>query len=433
MTAGDTARGGKRSVLQLYNTLTRTKEPFTPRQPGTVRFFTCGPSIYQPPHVGNYRTFLYEDVLHRYLKYLGYRVEWVLPFTDVEDKAFAEAEHLGVSLQELTDRIAARFHEEARMLRIHPPTFNPRSSTTVEEAAGIIQTLLAKGHAYRDGKDIFFDPMKYPGFGRLARIDLSRWPRKRRRFRKDTYPGARWNYGDFILWCGEEGGNAPVWETVVGRGRPSWNVQDPAMVLPFLGPSIDIHAGGIDNLARHHDYVLAIMESVTGKPYTRFWLHGGHLLIGGKKMSKSRGNIVYPATLLSEGYTPEQIRFYLILGHYRRRKNLLPGKLKEAADRLARVRQAAASLEKGGRSGVGDTGAVPLLRSMEQGFRDRMNDDLDVAGAWAHLERILWDLEGMAACGRLREGDANRATATLRRIDSVLQVIYPVAGPEPES
>jgi len=223
-------------MLQLYNTLTRMKEPFTPREPGIVRFFTCGPSIYQPPHLGNYRTFLYEDVLHRYLKYLWYRVDRVLPFTDVEDKAIAEAERRGISLQDLTDAVAARFHEEARMLRIHPPTYNPRSSTTVEEAVAIIQALLDKGFAYRDGRDIFFEPMKYRGFGRLARIDLSRWPEKRRRFRKDTYPGVRWNYGDFILWHGERKGDTAVWETPVGRGRPSWNVQDPATILPFLGP-----------------------------------------------------------------------------------------------------------------------------------------------------------------------------------------------------
>jgi cysteinyl-tRNA synthetase len=418
------------SMLQLYNTLTRMKEPFTPREPGVVRFFTCGPSIYQPPHLGNYRTFLYEDVLHRYLQYLGYRVERVLPFTDVEDKAIAEAERQGVSLQDLTDCIAARYHNEARMLRIHPPTYNPRSSTTVEEAAEIIQTLLEKGCAYRDGKDIFFEPMKYPGFGRLARIDLSRWPRKRRRFRKDTYPGVQWNYGDFILWHGEQEGDTVVWETVIGRGRPSWNVQDPATILPFLGPTIDIHAGGIDNLARHHDYVLAIMESFTGKPYARFWLHGGHLLIGGKKMSKSRGNIVYPATLLDEGYTPEQIRFFLVHDPYRQRKDLYQESLKEEADRLSRIQQMAASLEEDLRGTEDGTGADPLIRSLEEGFRERMDDDLDMEGAWEHLERILAALDGMAREGRLGKKDAGEATRILRRIDGVLQVIYPVAGTE---
>jgi len=415
-------------MLQLYNTLTRMKEPFTPREPGIVRFFTCGPSIYQPPHLGNYRTFLYEDVLHRYLQYLGYRVDRVLPFTDVEDKAIAEAERRGVSLQDLTDAVAARFHEEARMLRIHPPTYNPRSSTTVEEAVAIIQALLEKGFAYRDGRDIFFEPMKYRGFGRLARIDLSRWPEKRRRFRKDTYPGVQWNYGDFILWHGERKGDTAVWETPVGRGRPSWNVQDPATILPFLGPTIDIHAGGIDNLARHHDYVLAIMESLTDKPYAAFWLHGGHLLIGGKKMSKSRGNIVCPATLLAEGYTPEQIRFFLIHGHYRERKDLYRETLKEAADRLFRVQQMAASLDGNHGATGGGSGAATLLRILQEGFRERMDDDLDVAGAWAHLERILADLGDMAREGRLGKKAAGKATRILRRIDGVLQVIYPVTA-----
>jgi len=413
-------------MLRLYNTLARKKEPFTPREPGVVRFFTCGPSIYQPPHLGNYRTFLYEDILHRYLQYQGYRVDRVLPFTDVEDKAISEARRLGISLQDLTDRVAARFHDEARMLRIHPPTHNPRSSTTVDEAVGVIQTLLAKGYAYRDGRDIFFEPMKYRGFGRLARIDLSRWPATRRRFRKDTYPGIRWNFGDFILWHGEQEGDTVVWETAIGRGRPSWNVQDPAMILPFLGPAVDIHAGGIDNLARHHDYVLAIMEVLTDQPYARFWLHGGHLLIGGKKMSKSRGNIVCPATLLNEGYTPEQVRFFLILGHYRDRMDLYRESLKEAADRLSRVQQMAASLE-GDFPGEGDdSGAAALIHSLEGGFTERMDDDLDVEGAWGHLEEILAILHERAVEGRLGKKAAGEATRILRRIDGVLQVIYPV-------
>jgi cysteinyl-tRNA synthetase len=298
----------------------------------------------------------------------------------------------------------------------------------VEEAVAIIQALLEKGFAYRDGRDIFFEPMKYRGFGRLARIDLSRWPEKRRRFRKDTYPGVQWNYGDFILWHGERKGDTAVWETPVGRGRPSWNVQDPATILPFLGPTIDIHAGGIDNLARHHDYVLAIMESLTDKPYAAFWLHGGHLLIGGKKMSKSRGNIVCPATLLAEGYTPEQIRFFLIHGHYRERKDLYGESLKEAADRLFRVQQMAA-LIGGNHTGRGN-GSEPaaLLRSLEEGFRERMDDDLDVAGAWAHLEQALAAIGDMAREGRLGKKTAGEATRILRRIDGVLQVIYPVTA-----
>jgi cysteinyl-tRNA synthetase len=415
-------------MLQLYNTLTRKKEPFTPREPGVVRFFTCGPSIYQPPHLGNYRTFLYEDILHRYLQYLGYRVDRVLPFTDVEDKAIAEAERQGVSLQDLTGPVASLFHEEARMLRIHPPTHNPRSSTTVDEAVAIIQALLAKGYAYRDGGDIFFEPMKYRGFGRLARIDLSRWPAKRRRFRKDTYPGVQWNYGDFILWHGERKGDTAVWEAAIGRGRPSWNVQDPAMILTFLGPSVDIHAGGIDNLARHHDYVLAIMEALTGQPYARFWLHGGHLLIEGKKMSKSRGNIVCPSTLLASGYSPEQIRFFLILGHYRDRLDLSEKSLREATGRLTRVQQMAGSLVGDLRGKGDDARAAPLIRSLEEGFRERMDDDLDVAGAWGLLEKILTALHGMAVGGTLGKEEAAHATSILRRIDGVLQVIYPVQG-----
>ncbi|MDD1661367.1 MAG: class I tRNA ligase family protein, partial [Methanomicrobiales archaeon] len=299
-------------MLRVYNTMSRRKEAFLPRSPPVVTFFTCGPSIYQRPHLGNYRTFLYEDILERYLGFTGYHVERVLPFTDIEDKALAQAEKEGMSLSDLTSRVAEEFYGEACLLRLKPPTYNPRSSTTIEYAVELIERLLEKGIAYRYGPDIYFDPLKFKGFGRLFRLDMSRWPKKKRHFGKDTYPGIRWNYGDFILWHGERKGDPVVWETRIGKGRPSWNVQDPGMVIPFLGNSIDIHAGGIDNLYRHHDYNLAIVESLTGREFARYWMHGGHLLIDGKKMSKSRGNIVYISDLTSRGYAPEEIRFFLI-------------------------------------------------------------------------------------------------------------------------
>jgi cysteinyl-tRNA synthetase len=411
-------------MLRLYNTMTRRKEAFRPRDPPVVKFFTCGPSVYLPPHLGNFRTFLYEDLLERYLLFLGYRVERVLPFTDIEDKAIAQAEKEGVGLADLTGRVAGEFYREACLLRIRPPTWNPRSSTTVESAVELIGRLLEKGIAYRHGPDIFFDPLKVPGFGRLFRIDMARWPKKKRRFRKDTYPGIQWNYGDFILWHGAREGDTPVFETRIGPGRPAWNVQDPAMALPFLGNSLDIHAGGIDNLYRHHDYNLAIVESLTGREYSRFWLHGEHLLLDGKKMSKSRRNIVYLADLLSQGCTPEEVRFFLIYGHYRDRMNMTKENLDAARTRLGELRALAGQI--GAAKGTGaPSGSAPPANELEEVFRELMDDDLDVKGAVDGILRSLRGLADRQGRGDLPPVEGRAALEALRRVDSVLQVIFP--------
>jgi cysteinyl-tRNA synthetase len=310
-----------------------------------------------------------------------------------------------------------------------PPTWNPRSSTTVESAVEVIEGLLGKGVAYRLGPDIFFDPLKVPGFGKLFRLDMARWPGKTRRFRKDTYPGVQWNYGDFILWHGARKGEKVFWETRIGRGRPSWNVQDPAMVIPFLGNAIDIHAGGIDNLYRHHDYNLAIVEALTGREYARYWMHGEHLLLDGRKMSKSRGNIVYLSDLLSRGCTPEEVRFFLIYGHYRDRLNMTTEGLDRARRVLGELRALAGQMGEAAEPAQVPSRASPPGPDPEAVFRERMDDDLDVRGAVDGILRSLGDLAGRRSGGALSPAEARTALDALRRIDAVLQVIFPRQGP----
>jgi cysteinyl-tRNA synthetase len=292
----------------------------------------------------------------------------------------------------------------------------------------IIERLLEKGIAYRYGLDIYFDPLKFLGFGKLFRLDMARWPRKKRHFRKDTYPGIRWNYGDFILWHGERKGDTVVWETRIGRGRPSWNVQDPGMVIPFLGNSIDIHAGGIDNLYRHHDYNLAIVESLTGREFARYWMHGEHLLLDGKKMSKSRGNIVYLSDLTSRGCTPEEVRFFLTYGHYRDRLNMTDENLTKTQEVLRDIKTMINRISKGARKLPGKPRDSPVVRSLEEGFGERMNDDLDVRGAVNRIAGSLGELTDLQAGGELSPGEGGAALAALRRIDGVLQVLFP-SGP----
>jgi len=419
--------GGKEvPTLKLYNTMSRKKEPFKPLRGKKVKMFTCGPSIYQRPHIGNYRTFLYEDILHRYLEYLGYEVERVLNFTDVEDKAIAEAKKEGTTLKDLTNRAAKNFFEDTKLLRIKPPTHNPRSSTTIDQAVHLIKVLLEKGYAYRHEGDVFYDPLKFKGFGKLYGLDMSRWPKKKRRFRKDTYTGARWNLGDFILWHGYKEGDDVYWDTEIGRGRPAWNIQDAAMATKHLGFEMDISCGGVDNLYRHHDYTIAVAEAVSRMEYARYWLHGEHLLVDGKKMSKSRGNIVYLDSLLEQGFSPEHIRCYLICGHYREKMNFTKKGLQNASRKLEDLREMIKRL--------GDSKAVAtdsdetvecLIDSLTGRFGEHMNDDLDVKGTSDAVFEIVSTLKRLQTEGRFSRNDALRTLHKLKRIDEVLQVIFP--------
>jgi len=417
-------------MLQLYNSLTREKEEFVPREGKTVKMFTCGPSIYRRPHLGNYRSFLWEDVLLRYLRHMGYRVERVLNFTDVEDKAIKEADREGKSIEALTGSVSEQFYRDAEVLRLDLPSFIPRSSTCVDQAVRLIRVLLAKGIAYRHKEDIYFDPLKFPGFGRLFGLDMTRWPKQKRRFRLDTYPGRRWNLGDFILWHGYRDGDRIFWETELGRGRPAWNIQDPAIITEHLGYAIDICCGGIDNLYRHHDYNLAVIEAVSGHEFSRFWIHGEHLLVEGRKMSKSLGNIVYPDDLLADGCSGRHIRFYLLYGHHRKKINLTDKRFRQACEELdvfdAAVRKIT-RIPKKDRPGNADPSgaAAGLIDSLRRGFEDRMNDDLDIKGAFDFLSGVVSRLESMESRGELTAEHRKRTKESLQAIDRVLQVVFP--------
>jgi cysteinyl-tRNA synthetase len=412
-------------TLKLYNTMSRQEEVFKVRQEGAVRMFTCGPSVYRRPHVGNYRTFLWEDVLQRYLNYLGYRVERVINLTDVEDKAIWEAERHGTNVRELTEGVVDRFLQEVRDLRIDLPDNIPRSSTCVDQAVNLIKILLEKGYAYRHEGDIFFDPLKYEGFGRLYGLDMTRWPKTRRHFKRDTYPGRRWNLGDFILWHGSKDAQEPLWDTELGRGRPAWNIQDPAIITKHLGYSVDVCCGGIDNLYRHHDYNLAVTEAASGVELSRFWVHGEHLLSNGKKMSKSLGNIVYLEDLIGGGYTADHVRFFLIYGQHRKRMNLTTARFRQAAAKMDVLRKLVEPF------GEGSVPAEELeLESSQAGrllhdFTRHMNGDLDVKGAVDGLLHNLKRMEASRGSGQPGETERKQIAAVLARMDSVLQVLYP--------
>jgi cysteinyl-tRNA synthetase len=416
-------------MLELYNTMSRRKEVFKPLTDKQVKMFTCGPSIYRRPHVGNYRSFLWEDVLQRYLEYLGYTVQRVLNFTDVEDKAIAEATQEGIDIARLTGHMADQFLKDAKLLGIELPPVIPRSSTSVDQAVKLITNLLSKGFAYWYEKDVFFDPLKFDGFGRLYRLDMSRWPKEKKRFKRDTYPGRRWNLGDFILWHGYRAGDPVSWDTDIGKGRPSWNIQDPAMITEHLGYRIDIACGGIDNLYRHHDYNIAVVEAASGAELARYWLHGEHLLADGKKMSKSKGNIVYPEDLIEKGCKPRHLRFYLIYGHHRERMNLTRKDLCLSCDKLESFEALVGELLEPGANDLqpepSDRIVWNLTDRLLAGFEESMNNDLDVKGAFDSVFKTVSSLISMKREGRVGAGAVGRIGENLRKVDQVLQVVFP--------
>ncbi len=410
--------------LYLTNTLTRKKEPFRNRQGNKVKIFTCGPSIYRYPHVGNYATFLYEDILHRYLEYLGYRVERLMNFTDVEDKAIEEARKKGLTLEELTQPVVEQFFRDRDLLRLKIPEPIPRSSTSVEQAVHLIKLLLERGYAYWHGRDVFFDPLKFEGFGKLYGLDMSRWPKKRRRFRRDNYPGSRWNLGDFILWHGDgdEDGHF-LWETDLGIGRPAWNIQDPAMITKHLGYQVDIACGGADNLYRHHDYSIAVIEAISHKTFATYWLHGEHVLADGAKMSKSKGNIVYPKDFLMRGFEGDHIRFFLIYGHYRQKTNFSWESFQESVGMLTSLQGMVQKVTEETGAKRPDSGTEALIRELKGTFEERMSDDLDVKGAVDVLHRNLSRLTALKMEEGLGRKETRKIRDIIKDIDGVLQVL----------
>ena len=416
-------------LLKLFNSLTQKLELFESLEEGKVKMFNCGPSIYQLPHIGNYRTFVFEDILYRYLEYLDYKVERVLTITDLEDKALAEAEKQNIPLKQLTDDNIKKFVEELKKLKIKIPDFMQRSSTTVEQAVNLIEILLEKSYAYwythKGRTNVYFDPLKFDGFGKLFRLDMSKWPKTKIRFHKDTYPGSRWNRGDFILWHGYKEGDKVYWDTKLGKGRPSWNAQDPAMIPKDFDFKADIWCSGIDSTYRHHDYIIAVVESITGKPFVRYWLHAAHLLFEDEKMSKRKGNVKYPKDLIETQCEWNHIRFFFIYGHYRRKLNFTYNDYKKVCKRLRSFRKMLENLNV-------DENIKPqssfeakiLIKKIKTDFEENMNNDLQVKIAFDSLYTTVSRLFELKEKQMLNTVDSKEALESLKAIDYVLQVIF---------
>jgi len=405
-------------MLRLFNTFGRKIETFQPVRKEPVAVFTCGPSVYQRSHIGNFRTFLFEDILVRYLGYLGYQVKRGMNFTDIEDKAIQEAARQGVSVKQLTAQNIEGFVKELKALRMKTPDFMPRASESVDRAVEIIEQLLDLKIAYWHQGKVYFDPLKYPRFGELFGLDMKRWPQQKRRFHKDTYPGMQWNRGDFVLWHGYTREGEAFWNTRIGKGRPAWNIQDPSMISRYFDETLSIYCGGIDNLFRHHDYTRAILESIRPYPMARYWLHCFHLHVDGKKMSKSIGNILYIDDLQEQGYDMSEIRFFLIYGYYRKIMNYSDKRMRLTTAKLRRFKEQVKRIK--GRAGSTTDAGTEQARNIKEAFQERMDDDLDVKGAFDNVNALVSGLDS----SNLTPKAASGVTKALKEVDEVLQVLF---------
>jgi cysteinyl-tRNA synthetase len=404
-------------TLQLHDTLSGETRPFEPLDPGHVRIYSCGPTVYGPAHIGNFRSFLFADLLVRYLRYRGLRVTWVMNLTDVDDKIIKGAAAAGESIGELTGRFIERFGADATALRMTPPDALPRATEHIEQMATIIGTLLEKGHAYRtDDGSVFFRIASWPTYGRLARLDVANL-RVGERVEADEY--AKDDIRDFAVWKGPKPGE-PSWDTAIGAGRPGWHIECSAMSMACLGQTFDIHTGAVDLIFPHHEDEIAQSEAATGVEFVRTWLHCAHLQMGGSKMAKSTGNIARVADLVAGGISTRALRYALISVHYRMGVNYSPASLAAAGAAVDRLDAVLAALRGYREERPDDPTLDAALEEARTGFEAALDDDLSISPALAAVFELVRDLNRRIDARCLSTADAGRALAALAAFDTVL-------------
>jgi cysteinyl-tRNA synthetase len=407
-------------TIHLQDTLSGALEPLEPLEPGHVRVYSCGPTVYGPAHVGNFRSFLFADLLVRHLRWRGLRVTWVMNLTDVDDKIIRGAAGEGIGIDVLAERWIAQFLEDAATLRMTRPDHLPRATEHIPEMVALVERLLDAGHAYRtDDGSIFFRIASWPAYGRLARLDPEQL-RVGERVAADLY--SKDDVRDFVLWKGPRDGE-PSWETAIGPGRPGWHLECSAMSMRYLGESFDIHTGGVDLVFPHHEDEIAQSEAVTGRTFVRTWLHCAHLQMGGRKMAKSDGNIARVSDVLAAGVSPRALRYALLAAHYRTGLNFSDESLAAAAAAVDRLDALVAALEGYHSDGADDPELPGILAGAREAFGAALDDDLAISPALGALFDLVRDLNRRLADRAVSTADAARALAALRDLDSVLGVL----------
>ncbi|HEX6202476.1 MAG TPA: cysteine--tRNA ligase [Thermoanaerobaculia bacterium] len=407
----------------FFNTLGRKLVPFEPIVPGEARLYTCGPTVYGHVHIGNLRTFLFEDVLRRALGYLGYRVTQVMNLTDVDDKTIEGANRAGVPLDDFTAPFIDSFFADLDTLHVERAERYPRATEHVAEMIALIERLLAAGVAYEKEGSVFFRIAADADYGKLSGIDLDE-VRQGERVASDEY--GKEDVRDFVLWKAAKPGE-PTWDSPWGPGRPGWHVECSAMSMKYLGETFDIHSGGVDNVFPHHENEIAQSESATGRPLAHLWLHSEHLIVDGAKMSKSLGNQYVLADLLAKGVEPRALRYLFVSVHYRQKLNFTFPSLEAAANALRRIDEMRFRLDHAAESGPPDAALTAAVERATADFAAALADDLNTAAALAAVFGLVREVNVAIEAERLGEGDRQRVLDALAGFDRVLGVLDPAA------
>ena len=408
-------------TFRIQNTLSRRLEDFVPLEAGHARMYTCGPTVYNYAHIGNFRAYVFEDLLRRWLKFKGFRVTQVMNLTDVDDKTIRDSQKAGKPLREFTAQYAQAFFEDIRALNIEPAEHYPAATDHVPEMIAIIATLMEKGYAYRseDGS-IYFSIARWPDYGKLAHLDREGM-RTGVRVNSDEYD--KENAADFALWKAWDANDGDVaWESPWGRGRPGWHIECSAMSQKYLGVSFDLHTGGVDNIFPHHEDEIAQSEAANGQPFAKYWMHCAHLMVDGQKMSKSRGNFFTLRDVLARGYSGREVRYELLATHYRAPLNFTFGSLDAARTALRRVDEFTARLAEA--AGGAPAGPLPgWAQAAAHRFEAAMDEDLNVSAALAALFDGIREGNAVMDARLMTAADAAAVQELFRRWHGALGVL----------
>ena len=405
--------------IQLHNTLTGKIENFVPQKTGEVRMYTCGPTVYDYAHIGNYRTFVFQDILRRFLKLRGFKLNHVMNLTDVDDRIIANAAAAGKSIRDYTEKFAQAFFDDCKTLSIEAPEQWVRATDHIGDMVQLIQRLQEKTFTYPGDGSIYYRIAKFPGYGKLSKIDLTGIQAGARvdndRYEKES---AR----DFALWKAPKPGEH-FWETPIGPGRPGWHIECSAMAMKYLGATLDIHTGGIDLAFPHHENEIAQSEAATGKPFARYWLHAEHLLVEGEKMSKSLGNFFTLRDLFAKSYKPSALRFALASVPYRKQLNFTFDGLQQAASSVERLRNFADRLKVGKFPAGEQPGMAARIAKAAGEFDAGLSDDLNTARALAAVFDLVREANIAMDKGEFRQGDVSAVQEVLATFDKVFAVL----------
>lgn len=402
--------------ISFFNTMDRKQELFRPLHEGEARMYTCGPTVYNYAHIGNFRAYMFEDLLRRALEYAGYKVTQVMNLTDVDDKTIRDSRKQNMKLNDFTAIYKKAFFDDLKTLGIEPAEIYPAATDHIPEMIELVSTLMEKGYAYQaEDKSIYFSIDKFPEYGKLAKIDREN---QRAGVRISTDEYAKDSVADFALWkAWDENDGDVYWESPWGRGRPGWHIECSAMAMKYLGKTFDIHTGGIDNMFPHHEDEIAQSECANGCKYVNYWLHCAHLMVNGEKMSKSLGNFFTLRDLMDKGFKGREIRYVLLGAHYRKKLNFTFDALKQAASSLAYFDELFIRLKEVNGAACADID--DFIASYDAEFNTAICDDLNVSGCNAVIFKLGAECNKRMDAGEISAADGAKILDLFRKFDRI--------------